>query len=639
MKHTVIFLVALAAGIPAATAFSQALQDRAASQPVEEQILRISPTLPKALLAPAEKGMVHLSSGLFHERRELAKAYDLRLKTENLLQNHMLEAGMRVDTPLDQMHLGWESPNCQLRGHFVGHWISSMAHFAADDNDPVARQRVIGAVDELKQCQDFNGDGWVGSIPEKFFTILEDNNRWVWSPQYTLHKTMMGLYDAYVFTGDKEALEVDARSADWFLRWTDELISKGRSDVIYRGECAGMLELWANLYGATGDKNYLTLASRYAMPDIFRGLLDGKDPLSNIHTNASIPWIQGAARLYEVTGDVRYRKIVEAFWKDAVTDRGMFATTGNNAGEFWIPKQQFGRFLGNRTQEHCTVYNMIRVAQYLFRWTGESVYADYIERALYNGILAQQNPNTGMVAYFLPLCPGAKKTWGSETHDFWCCDGTMIQAQAMYEDLIYFTTGDGLSVVQFIPSVATLKSGEETVKIEQKVNWNNAPADFENTDGVTHMKLDLEISTDGDKPLTLRIRQPEWALETGTVTVNGAPVQATVSASGFIEITQEWKSAHVTVTFPKQITRESLPGDDSRFALLDGPVVLAALCDEEPALVRDTPLVPQYEHVYENGRDWQAAHYLAHTNQGTVRLEPLYEVADETYSVYFTESR
>ena len=48
---------------------------------------------------------------------------------------------------------------------------------------------------------------------------------------------------------------------------------------------------------------------------------------------------------------------------------------------------------------------MIRVAQYLLRWTGEARYADYIERALYNGILVQQKPNTGVVAYFLPLQP------------------------------------------------------------------------------------------------------------------------------------------------------------------------------------------------------------------------------------------
>lgn len=61
------------------------------------------------------------------------EAYLLRLKTENLLQNHLLEAGARIDRPYEQMHQGWESPHCQLRGHFAGHWLSAAARFAATD--------------------------------------------------------------------------------------------------------------------------------------------------------------------------------------------------------------------------------------------------------------------------------------------------------------------------------------------------------------------------------------------------------------------------------------------------------------------------------------------------------------------------
>ena len=638
MKHSTLLAAGLMA-LPVSFSFSQAIQDRAAVKPVAVETLTVSAALPSAEFQSAETGAVHLAPGLFRERRELARAYLMRLKTESLLQNHLLEAGERTETPLEQMYQGWESPACQLRGHFAGHWLSATAHFAANDGDEAARLRVKEAVTILEKCQKYNGDGWVGSIPEKFFTILEDNDRWIWSPQYTLHKTMMGLYDAYLYTGDTRALAVDSNSADWFLRWTDGLLAKGRGEVIYRGECPGMLELWANLYGATGDRRYLTLASRYAMPDLFRQLLADEDPLSNIHANASIPWIQGAARLYEVTGDIRYRKIVEEFWKDAVTERGMFATTGNNAGEFWIPKQQFGRFLGSRTQEHCTVYNMIRVAQYLFRWTGEARYADYIERALYNGVLAQQNPQTGMVAYFLPLEPGAKKIWGSETHDFWCCDGTMVQAQAMYEDLVYFTGADGAGVAQFVPSEASLKVAGGNVRIVQKVNANGAPEVFCAKDDVTHFAVELAVSSDSAKPWTLRIRQPEWALETGSVTVDGTPVKVAVSARGWIEITREWKNSRVNVVFSKRLTRVPLPGDPTRFALLDGPVVLAALCDKEPELCPGELPVPQYEHLYINGRDWQAAHYLVRTKFGTVVLKPLYEVADETYCVYLREAR
>ena len=56
------------------------------------------------------------------------------------------------------------------------------------------------------------------------------------------------------------------------------------------------------------------------------------------------------------------------------------------------------------------------------------------ERNLWNGILAQQHPDTGMIAYFLPLHAGAQKIWGTPTDDFWCCHGSLVQAHTMYAD-------------------------------------------------------------------------------------------------------------------------------------------------------------------------------------------------------------
>lgn len=615
-------------------AWAQAIQSQSAQQYPGEQVFALSEKLPEARLTATSAGEVSLLPGLFRDRRELTKAYLLRLKTENILQNHLLEAGVRIDRPLEQMHQGWDSPHYQLRGHFAGHWLSAAARFAAVDRDPMMAARAREVVQELQRCQEFNHGQWVGSIPEKYFEILAEG-RSVWSPQYTVHKTMMGLFDAHAVLHDEQALAVLRNSADWFSAWSERMIGEGRGAAVYGGECAGMLELWADLYGVTHDSRHLRLASRYAMPDLFRELLAGGDPLSNDHANASIPWIQGAARLYEVTGDSRYREVVEAFWRQAVEKRGMFATTGNNAGEFWIPPHQFGRFLGSRTQEHCTVYNMIRVAQYLFRWTGEARYADYIERALYNGILAQQNPHTGMIAYFLPLQPGAKKVWGSETHDFWCCHGTLVQAQAMFEDLIYFRTRDGVTVSQFIPSQATLGEKGRQIQIVQKIDPSDDRANFSRADEITRFAVELAITAEEDAAWTLRIRQPGWAIEMGRVTVDGARVEAAVSKEGFLEITREWKSALVRVAFAKRVAAEPLPGDDNRVALMDGPVVLAAITDMELEILSTSAVTPRYEHQYVEGRDWQSGRFSVRTTRGSVEVRPLYEIADETYTVYF----
>ena len=42
------------------------------------------------------------------------------------------------------------------------------------------------------------------------------------------------------------------------------------------------------------------------------------------------------------------------------------------------------------TEETCTQYNMLKIAGYLFRWTGNVTYADYYERAIMNGLLGTQ---------------------------------------------------------------------------------------------------------------------------------------------------------------------------------------------------------------------------------------------------------
>ena len=119
-------------------------------------------------------------------------------------------------------------------------------------------------------------------------------------------------------------------------------------------------------------------------------------------------------------------------------------------GDVQPPFELSPRF-GVKTQEHCTVYNMIRLADYLLRWTGDARYADYIERNYHNGILAQQNPDTGMVAYYLPMRPGLKK-WGIPTDDFWCCHGTLVQAHPIHGTYALYTDDEGIVLSQTIPT-------------------------------------------------------------------------------------------------------------------------------------------------------------------------------------------
>jgi DUF1680 family protein len=68
--------------------------------------------------------------------------------------------------------------------------------------------------------------------------------------------------------------------------------------------------------------------------------LAGKDVLTNMHANTTIPEVMGCARAYEVTGEEKWLDIVKSYWKCAVTDRGAFVTGGQTQGEIWTPKMK-----------------------------------------------------------------------------------------------------------------------------------------------------------------------------------------------------------------------------------------------------------------------------------------------------------
>lgn len=599
------------------------------------------------MLKPAEKGSVKILPGVFRERMDVNRQYLLELDTNCLLQNFYLEAGIIlpglqvVDNPeTANLHWGWEAPTCQLRGHFLGHWISAAAKLIAADGEPELRVKLDNIVSELARCQELNGGEWVGSIPEKYFTRLI-KNQYIWSPQYVMHKTIVGLSDAYIYAGNTQALDILSHLSDWYITWTEKA-AETNPHAVYAGEEAGMLEVWAQLYQLTNDEKYLTLAKRYADAGLFRKLKEGKDSLTNCHANASIPFTHGAAKMYEITGDSDWLEVIKLFWKAAVTDRGMFSTTGMNAGEFWVPPHMQGHFLGSSDQEFCTVYNMVRTASYLLKYTGEAQYADYIERALYNGFLAQQNAQTGMPAYFLPLGAGSRKKWGTKTRDFWCCHGTMVQAQTLYPELVWFTDGDKITAAQYIPSEFTAEMNGANVTVSQTtgMKYYNDQAFFDEKDDGQMSRWLLKFSVKCDKParFTLSLRVPEWAKGV-ELEVNGKNTAAPVK-DGWLDITADWQNDSVQVFFPSELRAETLPDMPELMAVVDGPIVLAGITGSDCGITGADKLneqfMPQMEHTY-GTFPWRQNSWRTRNQPQSVMFRPLYEVTDEEYTVYFTK--
>lgn len=601
-------------------------------------------------LTPLTAASVRLTPGPFESRRRRNREYLVSLQERNLLQNHLIEAGIgdqswhlhpsqssAADRGLDR-HWGWETPGSLLRGHFLGHWMSAAAREVAVTGDAHLRAKLDAVLDGLERCQQ-EGDGeWVFSVPFGFLRRLAEGHE-VWAPQYVIHKTLMGLVDVYRDLGDERALRIAHHASAALLRWAREFDADA-FEAILEVETGGMLEVWAELLDATGDGMYAELLERYFHRTLFDGLLAGRDMLTNLHANTTIPEVLGAARAYEVTGDPRWRAIVEAYWEWAVTRRGTFCTGGQTSGEIWTPPFAFASRRGEKTQEHCTVYNMIRLADVLFRWTGRPEYLDYIERNLYNGILAQQHPETGMVAYFLPLEGGAVKRWGTPTEDFWCCHGTLVQAHTRHSSLVFYRGEDGaITIAQYLSARAEFADAAGAADIEIELlgdaghvgpDANAGEAGDLHRPSAWHVRVTLQ--TPDSSPRRVRLRVPEW--------VQGAPLITTSApthpAEGFLEVDHPGGRTEIEVAFPFAVRAVPIPDEPSTVAFVEGPVVLAGLCDREVALEGDVA-DPRSMLAVDNERQWNQwlTRYRTVGQAHAIRLIPLHEVTDASYSVYF----
>jgi DUF1680 family protein len=503
---------------------------------------------------------VRLLDGPYRDAMIRDQEYLLSLDQDRLLHNFRVTAGLPSSAqPLG----GWEAPDVELRGHSVGHYLSAVSIMFASTGDARFKARADSLVAELAKVQaaeakTFN-PGYLSAFPEEFFDRVDARQR-VWAPYYTIHKIMAGLLDAYLLTGNAQALDVLKKQADWVAFRVGRLTEDQQQKALDT-EFGGMNEVLANLYAATGEQKYLETAKKFEHKRILDPLARGVDPLDNVHANTQIPKIIGVAREYELTGDPRYRDIATFFW-DRVVHHRSFVMGGNSDGESFFPESETSHHLGAAGPETCNTYNMLKLTRHLFAWSPSAATMDYYERALLNHILGSQDPNTGGVMYYCPLKPGAFKTFSTPNDSFWCCVGTGIENHAKYNDTIYFHDGSSLYVNLFIPSELTWK--DKRLQVRQLTK-------FPEEDSTSFV-----LTTDKPLRLALKVRYPSWAQSGMTLAVNGTPQAIATKPGSYVTVDREWKTGDtLQVKIPLSLHLEALPDDPHIQAIMYGPVVLA----------------------------------------------------------------
>ena len=586
---------------------------------------------------------VRLLPSRFKENMDRDSVWMVSIDVNRLLHSFRTTAGVFAGREGGYMTVeklgGWESLDCELRGHITGHILSAYSLMYAATGSEVFKLKGDSLVNGLSEVQKVYGTGYLSAFPEE---LINRNIRGtsVWAPWYTLHKILSGLIDQYLYSGNSQAINLAQGMANWAYAKLRNLDDGVRRKMI-RNEFGGINESFYNLYALTGNDDYRWLATFFYHNDVIDPLKKRIDDLGTKHTNTFIPKVLAEARNYELNGDIASKNLSEFFWKTMI-DKHTFAPGCSSDKEHFFDTNRFSEHISGYTGETCCTYNMLKLSKHLFCWNATSDIADYYERALYNHILGQQDPKTGMVAYFLPLKTGSHKVYSTPFNSFWCCVGSGFESHAKYAESIYFHNDKGVFVNLFIPSVLSWK--EKNVEITQFT-------DFPYEDEV-HFK----IATEEPSQFTVYLRHPSWSKNVD-VKINGKKLRIRTNSNGYIEIDRTWKSGdEIFVKYHMDLHWEYTTDNKNIAALLYGPVVLAGKLGTEgmkaPAPYSNPKLYNDYYtydyNIPENIENKtivksikpersfvKKGDGLKFISDKGVELEPLFDVHRQRYAVYW----
>jgi len=158
--------------------------------------------------------------------------------------------------------------------------------------------------------------------------------------------------------------------------------------------------------------------------------------------------------------------------------------------------------------------------------------------------------------------PNHYRVYSQVDKAMWCCVGSGIESHARYGAFIYAHEADDLYVNLFIPS--TLYWGEKNVLLTQSTRFPDEPS--------------TRITLDSDARFTLKIRYPEWVASGKlTIRINGRSVRTTARPGEYVSLARAWHAGdRIDIALPMGTHLEQMPDKSHYYAVLHGPIVLAA---------------------------------------------------------------
>lgn len=597
----------------------------------------IKPVIPDAA-RPLPLSAVRLTGGPLKHAQDLDAAYLLQLEPDRMLAYFRKRAGL----PSKAVgYGGWDGDGKQLTGHILGHYLSAVSLMWAATGDARFKERADYLVQGLKEVQDAHGDGYLGALEggkERFAEVARGDIRsggfdlnGLWSPWYVLHKVYAGLRDAYRYTGNRQALELEIKFAGWAEGIMSQL-NDAQTQRMLNTEFGGMNEVLADLHADTGDPRWLALSYRFEHHAVLNPLKRHQDRLGGLHGNTQVPKLMGSLARFAYTGDPG-DGYAASFFFDRVAQHHSYATGGHGKDEYFGEADKLSERVDGRTAETCNVYNMIKMARKLFALRPDAAYAEFQERALFNHILASMDAEDGRTCYMVPVGRGVRHEYQDMLQDFTCCVGSGMESHALHGDGLYYESGDRLWVNQYVPSTA---------------EWLGAGLHLAMETGFPEGDTaQLRLSLQAPRELTVALRRPAWAGDGFAVTINGEEIKELARPGAYVQLKRTWKTGDaIALTMPRTLRLEPVPDNLRRVAVMWGPLVLAGDLgseDEFPQRARQSTAVPVFVAVGRPVADWlkpvagKPGWYRTDGvgRDADVDFAPFYRLHRRSYAVYW----
>lgn len=456
-------------------------------------------------------------------------------------------------------------------------WIEAAAWSLIQHPDPQLERTVDEAVELIRAAQDESGyldTYYILTGMDGRFTDLRDHHE-----LYCLGHLIEAAAAYFQATGKDALLDAARRFADcvWSAFGPEPGKRKG-----YPGHEIAEMAL-ARLYEITGEAKYLDLCrffldQRGTRPLYFdeearlRDRLEGRphkpdtDPLRYAYQQAHLPvreqreavghavragyLCSGMADAARLTGDEALAAACRRLWDSIVREK--LYITGGVGGTVHGEAFSYPFDLPNDSaySETCAAVGLVFFARRMLELSPRAEYADVMELALYNTVLAGMSLDGKRFFYVNPLevvpeaCrrdkrlehvdPVRRKWFGCA-----CCPPNIARLAGSAAAYAYTENEDTLWTHLYIGSVLTKKTGEGALRLtmESAFPWEG--------------RARMSVSTDGPTACTLAFRLPGWCRSPAIACPAGID---RTDREGYCYLTGLWREGDaVVLDFPMDI--------------------------------------------------------------------------------------